>query len=100
MKIAIASPPFPKSVSDGLYWLDKLTKEASAQQAEIICFPESFIPGYQLTEYEVAPCSAEILRSALNSACKIAAENNIAIILPTDWYENDGFFIAAHVISN
>lgn len=100
MKIAIASPPFPESVSDGLYWLDKLVKEASTQQAEVICFPESFIPGYPLTEYEVEMCSPETLRSALNTACKIAAENNIAIILPMNWYEGDGFFNVAHVISN
>ncbi|MEO8886825.1 MAG: carbon-nitrogen hydrolase family protein [Mucilaginibacter sp.] len=100
MKVAIASPPFPKSVSDGLYWLDKLVKEASAQQAEIICFPESFIPGYPLTEFEVELCSPETLRSALNSARKIADENNIAIILPMDWYEGDSFFNVAHVISN
>lgn len=100
MKIAIASPPFPKSVNDGLYWLEKLVKEASAQQAEIICFPESFIPGYPLPEFEVELCSPEKLRSALNTVCKIAAENNIAIILPMDRYEGDVFFNVAHVISN
>lgn len=100
MKIAIASPPFPKSVSDGLYWLDKLVKEASAQQAEIICFPECFIPGYRLTGYDVAKPTPETLQSALNTACKIAADNNIGIILPMDWYEGDNFYIMAHVISN
>ncbi len=100
MKIAIASPPFPKSVNDGLYWLDKLVKEAATQKAEVICFPESFIPGYPLIEYEVELCSPETLRVALNNACKIAAENNIAIILPMNWYEGAGFFNVAHVISN
>lgn len=100
MKIAIASPPFPKSVSDGLYWLEKLAKEASTQQSEVICFPESFIPGYPLIEYEVELCSPETLRGALNTACKIAAENNIAIILPMNWYEDDGFFNVAQVISS
>ena len=100
MKIAIASPSFPTSVNDGLYWLDKLVKEACAQQAEIICFPESFIPGYPLTEYEMEKCSPETLCSALNHACKIATENKIAIILPMDWYDGDSFFNVAHVISN
>ncbi|MFD2147689.1 nitrilase-related carbon-nitrogen hydrolase [Mucilaginibacter antarcticus] len=46
MKIAIASPPFPKSIADGLYWLEKMTKEAAVKQASLVCFPESFIPGY------------------------------------------------------
>jgi len=100
MKVAIASPSFPKSISDGLYWLEKLVKEAASQRAEIICFPESFIPGYPLPEFEVEVSSAEKMLAALNNGCKIAAENNIAIILPMNWYTNGGFLNVAHVISN
>ncbi|MES2453959.1 MAG: nitrilase-related carbon-nitrogen hydrolase [Bacteroidota bacterium] len=46
MRIALASAPFPASLSDGLSWLEKSVSEAAAQQAEIICFPESYLPGY------------------------------------------------------
>ena len=52
MKIAIASPLFPKSIA-GLLQLEKLVKDAAEQQAEIICFPESYIPGYPLPEYVI-----------------------------------------------
>jgi predicted amidohydrolase len=48
MKVALASPPFPTSIQDGLYWIGKLVKEAAEQQAEIICFPESYCPGIRL----------------------------------------------------
>ncbi|MDN5288620.1 MAG: ramA 1 [Mucilaginibacter sp.] len=100
MKIAIASPPFPSSINDGLFQVEKLVKEAAKQQAEIICFPESYIPGYPAEEFEVEVGSPEKLQMALNRACKIASENNIAIILPMDWHSAEGVLNIVHVISN
>lgn len=100
MKIALASPPLPKSIDDGLFWLEKLVRDAALQSAEIICFPESFIPGYPLEEYEIERSTPENLQLALNKACTIARENNITIILPMDWFEGDSFLNIAHVISN
>ncbi|MGY3215009.1 carbon-nitrogen hydrolase family protein [Mucilaginibacter sp. HD30] len=99
MKIALASPTFPKSVNDGLQSLKKLTQEAAAQKAEIICFPESFLPGYPYEEFNVSKCSPEELQLALQEAKAIATENNIAIILPMDWYADDKYLNVAHVIS-
>jgi predicted amidohydrolase len=100
MKIAIASPPFPKSIADGLFQVEKLVKEAAKQQAEIICFPESYIPGYPAEEFEVEVSPPEKLQAALDKALKIALENNIAIILPMDWHSPQGPLNLAHVISN
>jgi predicted amidohydrolase len=99
MKVAVASPPFPKSINDGLYWLEKLIKEAAAKDADVICFPESFIPGYPLEECEIEDSSPEKLQAALDKASIIAAENNVAIILPMDWYDDDRLYNIAHVIS-
>jgi predicted amidohydrolase len=99
MKVAVASPPFPKSINDGLYWLEKLTKEAVGKGAAIVCFPESFIPGYPLEEHEVEAGSSEKMQFALQKASAIAAENNIAIILPMDWYDDDKVYNIAQVIS-
>lgn len=100
MKIALASPPFPKSINDGLYWLEKLVKDAAGQEAEIICFPESFIPGYPLEEFVIGESTPVKMQSALKKACAIAADNNIAIILPMDWYVAEDYLNIAHVISN
>src|ERR1700750_2962804 len=99
MKIAVASPPLPKSVDDALNWLSNLTKEAAGKGAAIICFPETFIPGYPFEENPRENCSVEELQDALDKGAAIAAENNIAIILPMDWYEGDRFMNVAFVIS-
>jgi len=99
MKIAIASPPFPKSIDDGLYWLQKLAAEAALKKAEIICFPETFIPGYPLEEYEPEKGSPEKMQAALARATEIARDNGVCTILPMDWYEGDKIFNVAVVIS-
>jgi predicted amidohydrolase len=99
MKVAIASPPIITSINEGLYWLEKMVKDSAAQQAEIICFPESYIPGYPGMGYPLEDRSAEKLQAALESVSKIAAANKIAIIVPMDWHHPDGLLNVAHVIS-
>ncbi|MEO6219391.1 MAG: carbon-nitrogen hydrolase family protein [Ginsengibacter sp.] len=100
MKIALASPPFPKSVPDGLLKVEKLIKNAVKEQAEIICFPESYIPGYHCEEYEVEEHSSEKLRLALDKVCELARKYSIAVIMPMDWYAANGLLNVAFVISN
>ncbi len=101
MKIAVAAPPFPKSIADGLLWIDKLAGEAVAQQAIVICFPESYIPGYPGLEFKPEERSPEKLKTALDEVCKIAAKHAIAIIIPMDWYDAEGHLLnLAHVVSH
>ena len=99
MKIAVASPPYPKSLNDGLSWVEKLASDAASQQAEIVCFPETYLPGYPGMGVEVEECSPEKLQAALNEVCRIAAENVIAIIIPMDWYDKEDFLNVAFVVS-
>lgn len=90
MKIALASPPLPTSIADALNWLEKLTAEAASQRAAIICFPETFIPGYPLGEYQPEKSSPEKMDDALYKASAIAKKHRISIILPMNWYKNSG----------
>lgn len=99
MTIAVASPPYPASIADGLGWIDKLTKEAALQRAEIICFPESYIPGYPGMGADAAERTSEKLQGALQKVCTIAAQHSIAVIIPMDWYQDDKLVNLAFVIS-
>ena len=45
MIIALASPRVAPTLNEGLEKIDRLLSEASAQCAEIVCFPESYLPG-------------------------------------------------------
>lgn len=100
MKIALASAPIPSSLEAGLQSLEELVKKAANQQAEIVCFPESFLPGYPGMGYPVEDRTAERLEPALEKVQAIAAKHAIAVIIPMDWYIGDEVFNVAHVISN
>jgi len=100
MKIALASPPIPASINEGLYWLEILVKEAAQKNAEIICFPESYLPGYPGMGYTESDRSEQSLKRALDRVRQIAEENKIAIIVPMDWHLPDGLKNLAYVISN
>lgn len=99
MKIALASPQFPTSIAHGLQQLDTLSNEAAKQGAKIICFPESYIPGYPVEEFNSEKSTPENMRAALAQACFIAKKNNIAIILPMDWFEENKKLNVAYVIA-
>jgi predicted amidohydrolase len=98
MKIALASPLLPESIEDSLLQAEKLIKEAALQQAVIICFPESYIPGYPVHN-EPQHHSAEELNLALNKVCAFAAAYSIAVVLPMNWYLGNDFYNLVHVIS-
>ncbi len=99
MKIALASPLYPKSIEDGIAQLQTLVEDAAQQKASIICFPETYIPGYPLDIDNAKRSTPGMLENALAKACAVAKENSIAIILPMDWYEDEAFLNVAFVIS-
>jgi predicted amidohydrolase len=97
MKIAVASPPYPKSIEDGINWIDKLAKNAAAQKARVVCFPETYLPGYPGFGAEKA--THENMQAALDEVGRIAAENSICIIIPMDWFADGELLNVAWVIS-
>ena len=55
MIIALASPCIAGTLDDGLDKIKRLLSEASAQGAEIVCFPEAYLPGLRGQDFEVCP---------------------------------------------
>ena len=100
MKIALASPPYPQSLNDGLYQIELLIKEAAGKGAEIICFPETYLPGYPETGIRTGHYTARQLQDALNQVGIMAAAHKIAVIMPMDWHAPEGLLNVAQVISN
>ncbi len=100
MKIALASAPYPASIADGLQHINQLTKDAAAEQARIICFPETYLPGYPMPGFKPEKSSPENMEAALEEVCRIAAANNIAIIIPMDRYADGKRYNVAYVVSS
>lgn len=98
MKIAIASPTYPASIEDALAQIDRYAGQAADAGAVIVCFPESYVPGYPLDLGSWPRPAASRLAAALASAQQIAARRRIALILPMDWWEGGRFLNVAMVI--
>jgi 5-aminopentanamidase len=99
VRIGLAAAPFPKSLEHGMECVERFAREAAERGAMIVCFPESYIPGYSNIDEPVAPHSAAALEKALVRAREIARRSRVALILPMDWHGADGFQNVAAVIS-
>lgn len=100
MRLALASPPIPPSLDQGLKCLEEMVKDASLQDADIICFPESYLPGYPGMGYSAGDRSEGALTGALETVQKTALKNGIAAIIPMDWHSPAGLLNLAFVIDS
>ncbi len=96
-RIALANLRFPPSPEASVASAERAIAEASSEQAGIICFPESFVPGYRIGK-NVAPPDARFLQDAWRRVASAAAQANIAVILGTERLEGKSLFITALVI--
>ena len=99
MKIAIASPPLHQSLLEKIVTMETLVASGRNGGADIICFPESYFPGYPEIDFDIAKRSAEDIETALQAVCRIAAKNKIMIICPMDRCENNKWYNVAYVIA-
>ena len=81
MIIALASPRVARSVDDGLARVEHLIIDAAAHGAEVVCFPEAYLPGLRGQDFDVAPFDAHDEQRVLRTVASFARDNNIAVIL-------------------
>jgi predicted amidohydrolase len=98
MRIALASPRTASTVDAGLERIEKLIAEASARGAEIVCFPEAYLPGQRGQDFEVPAFDADQENRALRSAQEWAKAYRLAVILSMEKLVPAGRQIAAFVI--
>jgi len=99
LRIALASPPLVGSIDGALPWVERFVAEAAAGGADIVCFPETCIPGIRGQEFAIDDHDPEGLRAARGAACRMAARHGIAVVLPMEWPDPRGILNLAWVIS-
>jgi predicted amidohydrolase len=98
MIVALASPRVAASLDDGLDRIKRLLLTAAAQGAEIVCFPEAYLPGLRGQDFEVWPFDEAQQQRALRAVSDWAREYRIATILGMEQFAAAGRQIAAFVI--
>ncbi|WP_214737342.1 carbon-nitrogen hydrolase family protein [Exiguobacterium sp. s162] len=99
MKIGLAQTKFPRSKFEALQIVGSMVRQASQIDCEIICFPESIIPGLRGVGYHVDAYDHTFQKDAIDVVCRLAELHNINIILPIEWKEESGLYLVALVIS-
>lgn len=97
MIIALASPRIATSIDDGLDKVNRLMAEASSQKAQVICFPEAYLPGLRGLDFEVCPYDASEQQRVVRTVSELARQHAIATILGMEMLTDAGRQIAACV---
>ena len=98
MIVALASPCVASSLDEGLDNVKRFLSEASAQGAEIVCFPEAYLPGLRGQDFEVAPFDQTQQERALKIVAQWVRTYAVATILGMERCTEAGRQIAAFVI--
>lgn len=97
MIIALASPRIAISIDDGLDKIKRLMSEASTQNAEVICFPEAYLPGLRGLDFEVCPYDETEQERVIQAVAILSRQYAIATILGIERLTPAGRQIAAGV---
>src|SRR5881628_1420053 len=98
MIIGLASPGIATSIENGLARIERLLSEASAQGAEIVCFPEAYLPGLRGQDFEVLPFDLTQQERILQAVAQWARTYAVATILGMERLTEAGRQIVAFVI--
>jgi predicted amidohydrolase len=98
MIVALASPRVASTLDDGLEKVRRLLSEASARGAEIVCFPEAYLPGLRGQEFPVPHFDEAEHERALLAAAQWARAHSIAVILGTERITAAGRQVASYVV--
>lgn len=71
--------------------------DASVEHADLICFPECYVPGYRTVGKAMAPPDAAFLERAWSSIGRAAARASVAVVLGTERIV-DGSLVASAVV--
>ncbi len=99
IRIALASPRIAASLAEGTAKVKQFIAQAAAQTAEIVCFPESYLPGLRGQDFSVPVYPQVALESALAEICQAAKKHSITTIIGMDWQTAAGLQNVAFVIA-
>jgi predicted amidohydrolase len=99
-RLALANLPYPSSPAESVSLAERAIADAGAESADVICFPECFVPGYRGLGKEPPPPDPEFLERAWSAVAAVAAKANVAVVLGTERVVDDGLLASALVINS
>jgi predicted amidohydrolase len=98
-RLALANLQIPATPDESVALAERAIAEASAAGADIVCFPECFIPGYRGLGNNPPPADSAFLERAWAAVAKAAGERGVAVILGTERVVDRRLLVSALVIN-
>ncbi|MGD0000372.1 MAG: carbon-nitrogen hydrolase family protein [Bryobacteraceae bacterium] len=98
-RIALANIQYPATPEESIALAEQAIAQASIERADLICFPECFIPGYRGLGKQVPPPDPVFLEHAWSVVAAAAAKANLAVVLGTERVVGEALLISALVIN-
>jgi predicted amidohydrolase len=99
VRIALANIRFPETPEESVKLAEHAIAEAALERANLICFPECFVPGYRGLGKQVPPPDHVFLEKAWSTIAAAAANANLTVILGTERVIDDAVLATALVIN-
>jgi predicted amidohydrolase len=98
-RIALANLRFPATPDESVVFAEDAIANAAGRGADILCFPECFVPGYRCMGRKVPSVDAAFLTSAWKRVAAAAHQNGISVILGTERIVDEALLISALVVN-
>jgi len=98
-RIALANIPFPASPDESVSLAVAAISAAGESRADLVCFPECYLPGYRGPNRPVPPCDAAFLDRAWRTIADAARHANVGVVLGTERLVDDRPLITTLVIN-
>lgn len=99
VRVALANLEYPRSPEDSVARSVDAIRDASAAGAQIVCFPECYVPGYRTAARQAPPPDQQFLDSAWRQLADAAARARIAVVMGTERITDRGLLISTLVVS-
>jgi predicted amidohydrolase len=98
MRLALANLPFPRGPEASVADAVRAIGEAGSRRADVVCFPECFVPGYRAPGRGVPPPDPAFLEHAWSTVAGAAAKADVAVVLGTERIDHGALLITALVV--
>src|SRR5262245_51347765 len=98
-RIALANLRYPSTPDESVSLVRDAIARAGDAQADIICFPECYVPGYRGLGHAPPKPDAAFLERAWSDIAASAADANIGVVLGTERATDSGPVPTALVIN-
>ncbi|HEX5229355.1 MAG TPA: carbon-nitrogen hydrolase family protein [Bryobacteraceae bacterium] len=99
VRVALANLRFPATREESVTLAEAAIAEASQEQADIVCFPECYVPGYRRPGALMPPPDGAYLERAWSALAAAAGKANVAVILGTERVIDNRLIISALVVN-